>query len=423
VGAGVLVAVLAALPLAYLVVRAAGADAGAWDVVLRAETAALVGRTAVLVATVTAAAAAVGVALAWLVVRSDLPGRRVLGVAAALPLVIPSYVVALAFIAAFGPGGLLGEGAWLFGLPGAWLALTLATYPYVFLLCAAALQRMDPALEDAARGLGRTRGQVFRQITLPVLRPSVGAGSVLVALYALSDFGVVSLMRYDALTRAVYQQYRSLFDRTPAAILGLVLVLLTAVVLLVEARGRGGGRVARAGAGAARPAEPVPLGSWRWPALAGCAAVLVAALVIPVGTLVSWNMRDGQDRAGAGELLGLAGTPWPSRCWPPRRPRWRRFPSPRSPSAGRGAGPAAWSGRRTRPTRCRHRHRARARVLRHPRGARDLPDAAAARVRLRRALPAAGPRGHAGRPGPAWIPRSSRPRAGSAPGRRGSSHA
>jgi iron(III) transport system permease protein len=165
---------------------------------------------------------------------------------------------------------------------------------------------MDPALEDAARGLGRTRAQVFREVTLPVLRPSVGAGSVLVALYALSDFGVVSLMRYDALTRAVYQQYRSLFDRTPAALLGLVLVLLTAVVLLVEARGRGRGRVARAGAGAARPAEPVRLGAWRWPALAACLAVLVAALLIPVGTLVSWSLRAGQDRADLGELLGWA---------------------------------------------------------------------------------------------------------------------
>ncbi|CAA9520999.1 MAG: Ferric iron ABC transporter, permease protein [uncultured Solirubrobacteraceae bacterium] len=304
--AGVLVAALAALPLAYLLVRAVGAEARAWDVVLRAETVALIGRTALLVGLVTAAAAVLGVGLAWLVVRSDLPGRGVLAVAAALPLVIPSYVVALAFIAAFGPGGLLGEGTWLFGLPGAWLALTLATYPYVFLLCAAALRRMDPELEEAARGLGRTRAQVFREVTLPVLRPSVGAGSVLVALYALSDFGVVSLMRYDALTRAVYQQYRSLFDRTPAAILGLVLVLLTAVVLLAEARGRGRGSVARASAGAARPADPAPLGRWRWPALAACLAVLTAALVVPVGTLLSWSARAGQDRADLGELLGWA---------------------------------------------------------------------------------------------------------------------
>ncbi|MCW3012232.1 MAG: binding-protein-dependent transport system inner rane component, partial [Solirubrobacterales bacterium] len=252
--AGALVAALAVLPLAYLVVRAVGADADAWDAVLRMRTLTLVTSTVLLVVAVSASAAVLGVALAWLVVRTDLPFRRVVGVAAALPLVIPSYVVALALIAAFGPGGLLGEGTWIFGFLGAWLALTLATYPYVYLLAAAALRRMDPALEEAARGLGRSRRQVFREVTLPVLRPAVGAGTVLVALYALSDFGVVSLMRFDALTRAIFLQYRSLFDRTPAALLGLVLVVLTVVVLVLEARSRGGGRVVRGGAGGARPA-------------------------------------------------------------------------------------------------------------------------------------------------------------------------
>lgn len=303
---GALVATLAALPLAYLLVRAVGADADAWDTVLRVRTLSLIARTLGLVIAVSLSAAAIGVGLAWLVVRSDLPGRRILAVAAALPLVIPSYVVALALIAAVGPGGLLGDGSWIFGLPGAWAALTLATYPYVYLLAAAALRRMDPALEEAARGLGRTRGQVFREVTLPVLRPSVGAGSILVALYALSDFGVVSLMRYDALTRAIYEQYRSLFDRTPAALLGLVLVLLTVLILLLESRSRGGGRVARAGAGAARPAVAAPLGRWRLPALLTVCTFLLAALAVPVATLVGWALRSSAERPGATELLGWA---------------------------------------------------------------------------------------------------------------------
>ena len=304
--AGGLVAALTLLPLAYLLVRAAGADADTWAAVLRPRTLGLVWSTVVLVAAVTGAASVLGVALAWLVVRTDLPFRRVVAVAAALPLVIPSYVVALALIAAFGPGGLLGQGTWIFGFPGAWAALTLATYPYVFLLAAAGLRRMDPALEEAARGLGRSRAQVFRQVTLPVLRPSVGAGAVLVALYGLSDFGVVSLMRYDALTRAIFQQYRSLFDRTPAALLGLVLVVLTVVVLVVEARGRGRGRVARAGAGAARPATAAPLGRWRLPAAALTGCVLLAALVLPMVTLVGWALRPAADTPAPGELLGWA---------------------------------------------------------------------------------------------------------------------
>ena len=305
--AGALVAALALLPLVYLVVRAAGADAQAWETVLRPRTLSLVGSTVGLVAAVSVAACVLGVALAWLVVRTDLPFRRVIGVAAALPLVIPSYVLALALIAAFGPGGLLGQSTWIFGFPGAWAALTLATYPYVYLLAAAALRRMDPELEDAARGLGRSRREVFTSVTLPVLRPSIGAGGVLVALYALSDFGVVSLMRYDALTRAIFQQYRSLFDRTPAALLGLVLVALTVVVLVLEARGRGRGRVVRGGAGGSRPATSTPLGRWRAPAVAFTGTVLLAALVLPVATLVGWALRASADGPGAGELVRWAG--------------------------------------------------------------------------------------------------------------------
>ena len=104
-------------------------------------------------------------------------------------------------------------------------------------------------------------------MTLPALRPSIGAGALLVALYTLSDFGVVSLMRYDALTRAIYLQYRSLFDRTPAAVLALVLVALTALVLLLESRWRRR-RASRTGPGVARQPRPHRLGRWRWPALA-----------------------------------------------------------------------------------------------------------------------------------------------------------
>jgi iron(III) transport system permease protein len=300
------VAAAALLPLGYLLVRAAEADGGAWDVVLDGRTVELVLRTALLVGLVTVLAVVIGVALAWLVERTDLPGRRVVAVAAALPLVIPSYVAALALLAAVGPGGLLAGGTWIFGLPGSTVALTLATYPYVFLLVAASLRRMDPALEEASRLLGRSRAATFRAVTLPVLRPSIAGGGVLVALYALSDFGVVSLMRYEALTRAVFEQYRSSFDRTPAALLGLVLVVLTAVILLLEARTAGAGRTRRSAAGADRPAERAPLGRWKVPALLFVVLVVGLGLVVPVAVLVGWSLRDTADLPGAGDVAGWA---------------------------------------------------------------------------------------------------------------------
>jgi iron(III) transport system permease protein len=291
---------LVVLPLVYLVLRAAGGGLDALRVLQRPGTVELVLKTALLVGAVTAAAIAVGLPLAWLVTRTDLPARRFFAVAAPLPLVIPSYVAALALLGAFGPRGLLQsvlEGPFgverlpeIYGFLGAWLALTLSTYPYVFLLGAAALRGLDPALEDAARGLGQTRWTVFRRVTLPALRPSLGAASLLVALYALSDFGAVSLMQYNALTRSIYLQYRSLFDRTPAAVLALVLVALALVLLVLEERSRR--RTVRgAASGAARPPTLIPLGAWRVPAVAFCTATVGFFLVVPIVVLVYWSVR------------------------------------------------------------------------------------------------------------------------------------
>jgi iron(III) transport system permease protein len=291
------------LPLAYLVVRAAGADRDAWEVLALDRTGRLVLDTGVLVAVVVLFAAVIGVPLAWLVVRTDLPGRTFWAVTAALPLVIPSYVAALVLLGALGPRGILQDlleepfGVQrlpeIYGLPGAAAALTLSTYPYVFLLTAAALRGLDPSLEEAARGLGHTRFSAFRRVTLPALRPSVAAGCLLVALYVLSDFGAVSLMDYPALTRSIYLQYQGLFDRDPAALLSLVLVCLAAVVLLLESRFRRRAGYHRASPGAARAAAPVALGRWRWPALAFCSFIVGIFLCVPLAVLVYWAWQAG----------------------------------------------------------------------------------------------------------------------------------
>jgi iron(III) transport system permease protein len=292
---------LVSLPLAYLVIRTAGGGADAWEVLGRGRTLELVAQTAVLVGAVTVAAVGVGVPLAWLVTRTDLPGRRFWAVAAALPLVIPSYVAALVLLAAFGPKGLLQrllEGPFgveripdIYGFSGAFLALTLATYPYVYVLTAAALRGLDPALEEVSRSLGRSPFTTFRRVTLPVLRPSIGAGGLLVALYTLSDFGAVSLMQYGSLTRAIFLQYKALFDRTPAAVLALVLVVLTGIILVLEARARGRAAYHRPSPGAARIAGRVELGPWRWPALAFCASIVGLALALPLAVIGYWLAR------------------------------------------------------------------------------------------------------------------------------------
>ncbi|MCL4290494.1 MAG: iron ABC transporter permease [Thermoleophilia bacterium] len=311
--AAVTVVGLTLLPLVYLVVRATSGGREAWSVLTRRGTAELLLDTGVLVATVTVAAVVLGVALAWLVTRTDIPGRRTLGIAAALPLVIPSYVAALALLGAFGPRGLLQQllaGPFgieripeIYGFPGAVVALTLSTYPYVYILTAAALRNADPALEEASASLGRSPLATFSRVTIPVVRPAVAAGALLAALYALADFGAVSLMQYTSLTRAIYLQYRSLFDRTPAAILALVLIALTVIVLALEARSRRAGRYHTLGPGAARPPRLVSLGRWRWPAFGAVTLTVLLFLGVPLTVLGYWLER-------AISLRGPLELPW-----------------------------------------------------------------------------------------------------------------
>lgn len=297
--AGLVVAAMA-LPLVYLVVRSLeGGRAGISEVVLDVETLAVLGRSALLAAVVTVASVAVSVPLAWLTARTDLPGRKAWAVLAALPLVVPSYVGGFVLVSVLGPRGML-QG-WLeplgverlpeiYGFPGAALALTLFSYPYVFLTVRGALRGMDPAMEEAARSLGSGAWETFFRVTLPQLRPGIAAGALLVALYALSDFGVVSLLQYESFSNEIYLQYRSAFDRTPAAILALMLVALTVAVLLLEGGTRGRARY-HGGGGAARAGRTVALGRWRWPALAFCGGVVALALAAPVGVLALWLIR------------------------------------------------------------------------------------------------------------------------------------
>jgi iron(III) transport system permease protein len=125
-------------------------------------------------------------------------------------------------------------------------------------------------------------------VVVPALRPSVLAGSLLVALYVISDFGAVSLMQYPTLTRSIYLRYETLFDRTSAAALALILVAMTALVLLLEGRLQGRAAYYRSSPGAAREATPVRLGRWRWVALGAALAPVGLFLLLPLAVLGYW---------------------------------------------------------------------------------------------------------------------------------------
>ncbi len=295
------VAVALAMPLAYLIIRTASVGGGIWDLLFRPRTIQVFVNSALLALVVTAASSLIAVPLAFLTVRTDLPGKRFWSVATALPLVVPSYVGSFALIAALGPKGSILQN-WLasfgverlpsiYGWPGAILSLTLFSYPYILLTVRASLYALDPALEEASRTLGYNRRETFFRVTLPHLKPSIAAGGLLVALYTLRDFGTPSLMRFDSFTRVIYIQYQSSFDRSLAAVLALMLVLLAAFVLLLEYAARGRARYYTSGSGARRPASTIKLGKWRWPSTIFCTSVVGLALVMPLSVITYWLVR------------------------------------------------------------------------------------------------------------------------------------
>lgn len=307
----VIVGVAMALPLVYLVERSLDGGGEAFALLWRARTAEILFRSVMLVAVVTVASALIAVPLAWLTVRTDLPLRRFWSVATVLPLVIPSYVGAFLVVVALGPRGMLQSGLeWLVGverLPdvsglwGAAFTITMLSFPYTLLSVRAALWGQDPALEEMSRSLGHGQWKTLWRVTLPQMRPSIAAGSLLVALYTLSDFGAVSLLRYETFTWAIYLQYETAFNRALAAALSLVMIAAALSLVVAEAQARGRAAYYRAATGAARPPPLVLLGPWRWPALAFAAGVTAVSLAAPLALLVFWTVRG----IAAGEQVGV----------------------------------------------------------------------------------------------------------------------
>ncbi|TVR69124.1 MAG: iron ABC transporter permease [Sphaerobacteraceae bacterium] len=289
------------VPLLYLVIRSTGGDASWFEQIFRERTFNLLQNTVFLTLAVTFSSVAVALPLAWLTTRTDLPWRRFWSIVTPLPLVIPSYVGAFTVIAFLGPRGML-QG-WLepvfgierlpeiYGFAGAWLTLTLFAFPYVLLSLRAAMNGLDPALEESSRSMGFGAITTFFYVTLPNLRPAIAAGSLLIALYVISDFGAVSLMQYDTFTRGIYNQYRGAFDRSTAATLALVLVALTAIILLAESWMRGRARYYRSSAGVTRPSKRHELGRWKYPAVGYCIAVSTVALIMPLFVIGFWLQR------------------------------------------------------------------------------------------------------------------------------------
>lgn len=278
-----LAVIVALVPLVYLLDTSLqrGLQSVVSEIFL-SQTATLVARSLALTVVVTLACAIVGTINAWFVVRSSVPLRALWLMLLSMPLAIPSYLSAFAWI------------TWIpsfNGFFGAALVLTLASYPYVMLPVAAMLRNADPQLEDVARSLGVGVFGALMRVTLRQIAPAIWAGSLLVALYVVSDFGAVAVMRIETFTWVIYGAYRAGFDPTRAATLSLVLIAIALLLVVVERRVRG--RTAqRVGAGTARVSiRRSPL-SVALPALLVVVGSVGFGVGVPVVSSITW-MRNG----------------------------------------------------------------------------------------------------------------------------------
>ncbi|POZ60950.1 ABC transporter permease [Chromobacterium alticapitis] len=304
------VSLLTLIPLAVIAAGFLAPDVEVWRHLAEHALPELWRNTAILLLGVGAGVLLLGVPLAWLTAVHDFPGRRFFSWALMLPLAMPAYVMAFSQLGLFDFTGPLqtwlreafGSSSWVPDIrsaPGVVMTLTLAFYPYVYLLARNAFATMGRRALEVGQSLGLSPLAGFRRVALPMARPWIIAGLSLAWMETLADFGAVAVFNFDTFTSAIYKAWFSLFSLPAAKQLASLLVLLALVVLWLEQRARG--QRAYGGAGRAAPLPRMRLAGARgWLACAGCALVLLLAFVLPFGQLALWAAEHALD-----ELEGL----------------------------------------------------------------------------------------------------------------------
>lgn len=296
-----LVVLIAAIPLFYVLWNSLQLDAGQWQSLWTNRLPELMANTLALALCVAAGCLLLGLPGAYLLARRRFRGKTVAVWLMILPLAVPTYVFAYIYSWLMADDGWLGRlWLWLFGdgatvpdlynLFGVTMVITMASFSYVFLLAWGALRRSNQSLEEAARMQGYNKRQVFLRVTLPMLRPALAAALAVVVLHVLSDFGAVSMLRFQTFTLAIYSQMSGRFDYQAAAGLSLVLVSLSLVFFVLERFFRRRQRYFAAATARilqprqASPREQVLI----WTLVLG---ISTFTLFLPLGWMLSWSLE------------------------------------------------------------------------------------------------------------------------------------
>jgi iron(III) transport system permease protein len=269
------------------------------------------------------ASLAVGAPMAWLTARTDLPGKAVIRGLILASFVTPPFLGAFAWVMLAGPNaGLLNKiyrsvtGSDealvnIFSMPGLIFVIAIYTFPYVYIMIANTLALIASDLEEQAAILGAGRFRVAATVTLPLVAPAILSGFILSVLQALALFGSPAMLALPAGFHTITTQIWSFFHYPPkvemAAAFSIPLLLATALLLQLQKRLLGRRGYASVG-GKGGQRRNIPLGPWRYPALAACLAVLACAIFLPYSILAkaalarSWSQPLSWDNVTTGNL-------------------------------------------------------------------------------------------------------------------------
>ncbi|AOK22923.1 iron ABC transporter permease [Burkholderia ubonensis] len=251
--AALAIAAAVAAPLATLVGAAFDADLAHWRHLAEFVLPQALANTLLLLAGVGAIVTLVGTGCAWLVTAYDFPGRRVLTWALLLPLAVPTYIVAFAYLDLLHPiGPVQGAIRWLLGfdsprqfrlpdlrsLPGAIFVLGFVLYPYVYLSTRAMFVTQSASLLEAARTLGAGRIATFWRVVVPLARPAIAVGVSLALLETLNDIGASEFLGVQTLTVSVYTTWITRSDLAGAAQIALAMLAIVVGMIVLERYGR-----------------------------------------------------------------------------------------------------------------------------------------------------------------------------------------
>lgn len=251
---------------------------------------------------VVAGTSLLGVSLAWFTAVYEFPGRKFFSWALLLPFAIPAYVTAFVMLGIFDFTGPIQTTlrAWTGSdLPwfpdirsrmGVIIVMTLAFYPYVYLLARNAFLTQGKRSLEAAQSLGYNRRQGFFYVTLPMARPWIAGGIMLALMETLADFGTVAVFNYDTFTTAIYKAWFSMFSLSAASQLASLLIIIVFILILLEQQLRAHMRYAETKR--SQYASRIKLSGWRsWAVIGFVMVVLFFAFLLPVSQLVFWAVQ------------------------------------------------------------------------------------------------------------------------------------